>query len=102
MSSVWAMRRRAARPATRTGIWTLAPSPAWPSCVKDGRGRPIPAWVCVICPMARPARPGYRTDDYLYLPLGVTARTNVASHVALSVNLEFDLLIHGRQQTRDS
>ena len=23
---------------------------------------------------------GYRTDDYLYLPLGVTARTNVGSH----------------------
>ena len=46
--------------------------------------------------------PGYRTDDYLYLPLGVTARTNVASHGALSVNLEFDPLIHGWQQTRDS
>jgi hypothetical protein len=46
--------------------------------------------------------PGYRTDDYLYLPLGVTARTNVASHGALSVNAEFDVLIHGWQQTRDS
>jgi len=46
--------------------------------------------------------PGYRTDDYLYLPLGVTARTNVASHGPLSVNLEFDPLVHGWQQTRDS
>jgi hypothetical protein len=46
--------------------------------------------------------PGYRTDDYLYLPLGVTSRTSVASHGALNLNLEFDLLIHGWQQTRDS
>ena len=45
--------------------------------------------------------PGYRTDNYLYLPLGVTARTNV-SHRALSVNAEFDALIHGWQETRDS
>jgi hypothetical protein len=45
---------------------------------------------------------GYRTDDYLYLPLGVTARTSVASHGALSVNVEYDLLIHGWQRTRDS
>jgi hypothetical protein len=45
---------------------------------------------------------GYRTDDYVYLPVGVTSRSNVASHGALSVNLEFDLLIHGWQQTRDS
>src|SRR5262245_9022553 len=33
--------------------------------------------------------PGYRTDNYLYLPLGITARTQVASHV-LSFNLEYD------------
>jgi hypothetical protein len=46
--------------------------------------------------------PGYRTDDYLYLPVGVTARTNIASHGALSVNVEFDGLIHGWQRTRDS
>jgi len=45
---------------------------------------------------------GYRTDDYLYLPVGTTARTNVASHTALSINLEFDVLIHGWQETRDS
>jgi len=45
---------------------------------------------------------GYRTDDYAYLPVGMTSRTNVASHGALTVNLEFDLLIHGWQDTRDS
>ena len=45
---------------------------------------------------------GYRTDDYLYLPLGLTSRTNAASHGALSLNLEFDVLMHGWQKTRDS
>jgi hypothetical protein len=45
---------------------------------------------------------GYRTDDYLYLPVGLTARTMVASHHALSVNLEYDQLLHGWQKTRDS
>jgi len=44
---------------------------------------------------------GYRTDDYLYLPLGLTARTKAASH-ALSFNVEYDRLIHGWQKTRDS
>ncbi len=46
--------------------------------------------------------PGFRTDDYLYLPLGLTARTRVASHGTLSFNLEYDHLIHGWQTTRDS
>ncbi len=46
--------------------------------------------------------PGFRTDDYLYLPFGITARTNVASHRTLSFNLEYDQLIHGWQTTRDS
>jgi hypothetical protein len=45
--------------------------------------------------------PGYRTDNYLYLPFGATARTEVASHV-LGVNLEYDRLAHGWQQTHDS
>ena len=45
---------------------------------------------------------GYRTDDYLYLPIGITARTTVASHNALSFNLEYDHLLHGWQKTRDS
>jgi hypothetical protein len=44
----------------------------------------------------------YRTDNYLYLPLGATARTEVASHRVLSVNLEYDRLIHGSQKTRNS
>ena len=45
---------------------------------------------------------GYRTDDYLYLPIGITARTTVASHNALSFNVEYDQLLHGWQKTRDS
>jgi hypothetical protein len=45
---------------------------------------------------------GYRTDDYLYVPLGITARTLVASGDALSVTVEFDPLLHGWQTTRDS
>jgi hypothetical protein len=45
---------------------------------------------------------GYRTDEYLYLPIGVTARTRVASHSALSLTLEFDRLLHGWQNTRGS
>ena len=45
---------------------------------------------------------GYRTDDYLYLPIGITARTTVASHNALSFNVEYDHLLHGWQKTRDS
>jgi hypothetical protein len=45
---------------------------------------------------------GYRTDDYLYLPIGMTARTRVASRNALSFRLEYDHLLHGWQKTRDS
>jgi len=46
--------------------------------------------------------PGYRTDDYLYVPFGMTARTGVVSPGALSFNLEYDRLIRGWQTTRDS
>jgi hypothetical protein len=46
--------------------------------------------------------PGYRTDDYLYLPFGATARTELASHRMLSVDLEYDRLLRGWQKTRDS
>ena len=46
--------------------------------------------------------PGYRTDEYLYLPVGVTARTRVASHGVIGVNVEFDHLLHGWQKTRGS
>jgi hypothetical protein len=45
---------------------------------------------------------GYRTDDYLYLPFGATARAEVASHHSLSFNLEYDYLIHGWQNTHQS
>jgi len=45
---------------------------------------------------------GYRTDSYLYLPFGVTARTRVSSHRLLSFNLEYDAMLHGWQTTRDS
>jgi hypothetical protein len=45
---------------------------------------------------------GFRTDDYLYVPLGVTARTRLASHRALTVHLEYDRLIRGWQTTRNS
>jgi hypothetical protein len=47
-------------------------------------------------------RPGYRTDEYLYVPVGITARTRPASRGTLSVNLEFDGLLHGWQNTRGS
>ena len=46
--------------------------------------------------------PGYRIDDYLYLPLGITARTQVASHHELSFNFEFGPLLRGWQNTYDS
>jgi hypothetical protein len=43
---------------------------------------------------------GYRTDEYLYVPIGATTRHRVASHGVLSLNLEFDALLHGWQNTR--
>jgi len=45
---------------------------------------------------------GYRTDDYLYLPLGASTRTMVAGQKAFDMNLEFDVLLHGWQHTHDS
>jgi len=45
---------------------------------------------------------GFRTDDYLYLPVGITARTEVAPGKPLSFAVEYDHLIHGWQTTRDS
>jgi hypothetical protein len=45
---------------------------------------------------------GYRTDDYLYVPVGITARTSVASRRALSFHVEYDYLLHGWQNTHDS
>jgi hypothetical protein len=46
--------------------------------------------------------PGFRTSTYLYLPLGITARTRVASHGTLSLRFEYDVLIRGWQRTRNS
>jgi len=45
---------------------------------------------------------GYRTDDYLYLPIGITARTMVSPQHVMSLSLEYDRLLHGWQKTRDS
>jgi len=45
---------------------------------------------------------GFRTDDYLYLPVGITARTIAGSRNALSFNLEYDRLLRGWQQTNES
>jgi len=45
---------------------------------------------------------GYRTDHYLYVPLGITARTTIASNRALSFRVEYDHLLHGWQNTHDS
>jgi hypothetical protein len=45
---------------------------------------------------------GYRTDEYLYVPLGLTARTAVSSRRTLSLGAEVDVLIRGWQKTRDS
>jgi hypothetical protein len=45
---------------------------------------------------------GFRTDDYLSVPVGMTARTGVASNNPFSVTVEADPLLHGWQKTRDS
>lgn len=45
---------------------------------------------------------GFRTDDYLYLPVGITARTAVAARNALSFGVEYDYLLRGWQTTRNS
>jgi len=45
---------------------------------------------------------GYRTQKYLYLPLGLTSRVKAGSHGVLRFNAEFDVLLHGWNTTRDS
>jgi len=45
---------------------------------------------------------GYRTDDYLYLPLGLTARATIGSQGVLSLTLEYDHLLRGWQTTYQS
>ena len=69
---------------------------------QHGRGRPIPAWVSVICRMARPASPDTARMIISICLSALRHARSVASHGALSFNLEFDLLIHGWQKTRDS
>ena len=46
--------------------------------------------------------PGYRTDDYLYLPVGLTTRTRIGSRGTLGFTVEYDYLIQGWQTTRNS
>jgi hypothetical protein len=44
----------------------------------------------------------YRTDKYLYLPIGLTARTRVGDKRSLGFTIEYDHLLHGWQNTHDS
>jgi hypothetical protein len=44
----------------------------------------------------------FRTDEYLYLPLGVTARTTAVADRVLGVTIEYDRLLRGWQKTRNS
>ena len=46
--------------------------------------------------------PGFRTQEYLYLPFSITARTRMGSQSTLSFNLEYDVLLRGWQTTRNS
>lgn len=44
----------------------------------------------------------YRTEEYLYVPLGVTVRTAVSAGHVLGFTVEYDQLIRGWNRTRDS
>lgn len=44
---------------------------------------------------------GFRTDNYLYLPVGITAQTAVGNGV-LGFNFEYDYMLHGWQKTINS
>jgi len=46
--------------------------------------------------------PGFRTDEYLYLPLGMTVRTQASTGHVLGFTVEYDQLLRGWQKTRDS
>jgi hypothetical protein len=46
--------------------------------------------------------PGFRTQQYLYLPIGLTARTQLGVRRTLSLNLEYDVLLRGWNTTRNS
>jgi len=45
---------------------------------------------------------GYRIEQYLYLPVGITARISAGSQGSLSFNAEYDQLLHGWNTTHDS
>ena len=45
---------------------------------------------------------GFRTDKYLYIPMGITARTTAGRGALLGIQVEFDLLLRGWQTTRNS
>lgn len=44
----------------------------------------------------------FRTDEYLYVPVGLTVRTTVTPSRAIGVTVEYDLLVRGWQTTRNS
>jgi hypothetical protein len=44
----------------------------------------------------------YRTQEYLYVPLGVTARTRVRATHTIGFTIEYDRLIRGWNKTRNS
>lgn len=44
----------------------------------------------------------FRTDEYLYVPIGATVRTTTAANRMLSVTVEYDHLLRGWQKTRNS
>jgi|GEM_PF-1530502 len=46
--------------------------------------------------------PRFRTDDYLYVLAGITARMAMGAHQPLSFNVEYDHLLHGWQTTRQA
>jgi hypothetical protein len=46
--------------------------------------------------------PGFRTDNYLSVPVGVTVRTRVGSSRVLGLTVEYDHLLRGWQTTRSS
>ena len=44
----------------------------------------------------------FRTDEYLYVPVGLTLRTSPAPRHVLALTVEYDHLLRGWQTTRDS
>lgn len=44
----------------------------------------------------------FRTDEYLYVPVGATIRTSAIGNRGISVSLEYDHLVRGWQKTRNS